>query len=383
MTVTEAAPAPAAPEAKASKRRPLDWGNLALSVAAPIVALLIAMGITSVLMAISGIDPGVAFSTIGKRFQESTAWIDATQAAVPLYISAIAVAIGFKMNLFNIGVEGQYRVAMLGTVAIGGLVELPPVLHVTFCILVAMTIGALWAAVPAVLKVYRGVSEVISTIMLNYIATGVLAFLFSEVFAQKKAGDLNPKSKVLPTSAWMPNIVEDNLHNITGFIFVAGLLGVIYYLVIWKSRFGFQLRASGANPTAARTAGINPKSMILRAMLLSGAVAGLVGMPQLLGDKHAYSSDLQLQLGFDGIAVALLGRNSPAGIAAAAMTFGFLDSAARFLDLESIPKEIVTIMQGVLVLTVVVVYEIVRRIKERRTQEAASRALDASLAVAA
>ena len=363
-------------------RREVNWGNVAISVGAPIVALLIAMGITSILMLISGIAPGDAFSTIGRRMQESTSWIDATQQAVPLYLSAIAVAIGFKMNLFNIGVEGQYRVAMLGAAVAGAEVHLPAVLHVAFCIAVAMAIGALWAALPAVLKVYRGVSEVISTIMLNYIATGVLAFLFSEVFAQRKAGDLNPKSKVLPTSAWMPNLVENNLHNITGFIFIAAVLGVVYYLVIWKSRFGFELRASGANPTAARTAGINPKAMIVRAMLLSGAVAGMVGMPQLLGDKHAYSSDLQLGLGFSGIAVALLGRNSPAGIAAAALTFGFLDSAARFLDLEEIPKEIVTIMQGVLVLTVVVVYEIARRLKERRTQEAASRALDAALAAA-
>ncbi|MFN8052347.1 MAG: ABC transporter permease [Acidimicrobiales bacterium] len=366
-----------------SKRREPDWVNIGISIASPIVALLIAMGITSILMLISGLHPSDAFVTIGRRVQESTAWIDATQQAIPLYISAIAVAIGFKMNLFNIGVEGQYRVAMLSTVAIGGAVHLPAPLHVTFCIAVAMITGSLWSLIPAVLKVYRGVSEVISTIMLNYIATGLLAFLFSEVFAERKPGDLNPKSRILPTSAWMPNLIEDNLHNVGGFIFVAALLGAVFYLVVWKTRFGFELRASGANPTAARTAGINPKTMILRAMLLSGAVAGMVGMPQLLGDKHAYSSDLQLGLGFSGIAVALLGRNSPVGIAVAAMTFGFLDSAARFLDLESIPKEIVTIMQGVLVLTVVIVYEIARRTKERRTQERASRALDAALATAA
>lgn len=363
-------------------RRNVNWGNIAISLAAPLVAVLVATGLTSALMAISGIDPADAFSTLGSRMSERTAWIDATQRAVPLYISAIAVAIGFKMNLFNIGVEGQYRVAMLTVVAVGTSVELPPVLHVTLCIVAAMAAGALWATIPALLKVYRGVSEVISTIMLNYIATGVLAFLFAEVFAIREEGRLNPKSEELPKSAWMPNLVSENLHNISGFIFVAAALGVAYYVLVWKSRFGFRLRASGTNPTAARTAGIDPKRMVVSAMLLSGAVAGLVGMPQVLGDKHAYSSDLQLGLGFSGIAVALLGRNSPVGIIAAAMTFGFLDSAAPFLDLESIPKEIVVIMQGVLVLTVVVVYEIARRVKERRTQERASRSLDAALAVA-
>jgi len=383
VTVVDTPPTePGAPGRPAAGGRDVHWGNVAISICSPLAALLIAMGLTSLLMLVSGIAPGDAFSTIGTRMQERNAWIDAIQQAVPLYLSAIAVAIGFKMNLFNIGVEGQYRVAMLGTVVIGGAVDLPPVLHVTFCILVAMVIGGLWALLPAVLKLYRGVSEVISTIMLNYIAYGLLAFLFSEVFAQRKAGELNPKSKPLPTSAWMPNVVAENLHNITGFIFVAALLGVVYYLVIWKSRFGFRLRASGANATAARTAGINPKTMVLTAMVMSGAVAGLVGMPQILGDKHAYSSELTLNLGFNGIAVALLGRNSPAGIAAAALTFGFLDSAARFLDLEGIPKEIVVIMQGILVLTVVVVYEIARRLKERRTQERASRALDAGLVAA-
>lgn len=364
-------------------RRDVNWGNVAITAAAPIAALLIAMGLTSILMLVSGIAPRAAFSTIGQRMQERTAWIDATQQAIPLYLSAVAVAVGFKMNLFNIGVEGQYRVAMLGTAVVGAAVHLPPILHVTFCIVVAMFFGAAWAVVPALLKVKRGVSEVISTIMLNYIAYGLLAFLFSEIFAQKKAGDLNPKTKPMPASAWMPNLIEENLHNVGGFLIIAAIVGIAFYVLIWKSRFGFRLRASGANATAARTAGIDPTKMVVSAMLISGALAGLVGMPQLLGDKHAYSSDLTLGLGFSGIAVALLGRNSPVGIAFAALTFGFLDSAARFLDLEGIPKEIVTIMQGILVLTVVVVYEIARRTKERRTQERASRALDAAPTLAA
>lgn len=372
-----AAPAPSSgpAPARAGRGRSIDWGSIAISVAMPLVAILVAMGITSLLMAVSGVDAGSAFSTIGDRMQERTAWIDAIQQAVPLYLSAIAVAIGFKMNLFNIGVEGQYRVAMFAAAVAGAYVRLPAVVHVTFCIVVAMATGALWAAIPAVLKAYRGVSEVISTIMLNYIATGVLAFLFSEVFAVRIPGDLLPKTKELPRSAWMPNLVEENLHNIGGFLIIAVALGAAYYLLVWRSRFGFRLRASGTNPTAARTAGIEPRSMIVSAMLLSGAAAGLVGLPQLLGDRHSYSSDLTLGLGFSGIAVALLGRNSPVGIAFAALTFGFLDSAARFLDLVSIPKEIVTIMQGVLVLTVVIVYEIGRRMKERRAQERASREL--------
>jgi len=358
-------------------RKPLNWRSISISAAAPVVSLLIAAAITSLLLVVSGFNPADVLSTLGGRVGDSATWIDTTQRAVPLYISAIAVAIGFKMNLFNIGVEGQYRVAMLATAVIGAAVSLPAPLHVLLCILVAMAAGSLWATIPAILKVQRGINEVISTIMLNYIAIGLTAYLFSDVFAVRIPGELNPKTKELPRSAWVPNLIEDNLHNLTGFIFLAAILGIAFYLIVFKSRFGFQLRASGANPTAARTSGINPKSMIFRTLLISGAVAGMVGLPQILGDKHTYSSDLQLNLGFDGIAVALLGRNSPVGIAIGALIFGFLDSAGRFLDLESIPKEIVTIMQGVIVLTVVIVYELARRLRERTVQEAASKMLEA------
>ena len=356
--------------------RRINWTNVAISTAAPVASILIAAGISAALLAISGFNPADVLSTLGGRFGDSSTWIESIQRAIPLYLSATAVAIGFKMNLFNIGVEGQYRVAMLAAAVAGAYVHFPKPIHLAYCILVAMLVGASWALIPALLKVKRGINEVISTIMLNYIAIGLTAFLFAEVFTDTKAGDLNAKTRLMPESAWMPNLVEQKLRNISGFLIVAIILGIGYYLLVWRSRFGFRLRASGANPTAARTAGINPNSMIVKTMLLSGAVAGLVGLPQILGDKHAYSSDLQLNLGFDGIAVALLGRNSPVGMAIGALVFGFLDAAGRFLDLEDIPKEIVVIMQGVIVLTVVVVYELARRFRERQTQEAASRALD-------
>ncbi|NLA36390.1 MAG: ABC transporter permease [Actinobacteria bacterium] len=360
----------------------INWGNAAISAAAPIAAVVVAVVIISLLMWASGLNPTDAFTTLGDRLQNKATWMNSIQSAIPLYVSAVAVAIGFKMNLFNIGVEGQYKVAMLATVVVGGAVELPAVLHVLFCLIVAMAAGALWAALPAVLKVYRGVSEVITTIMLNYIAIGVLNFLFSEFWAVKQEGSLNRRSDPLPESAWMPDLIQSNLDRINGFIIVAAVVGVFYYVLVWKSRFGFRLRASGANASAARASGIPPKRMIVQAMLLSGGIAGLVGMTQILGDKHAYTTDLETNLGFNGIAVALLGRNSPIGMAVAAVVFGFLNAASRFLDLNGIPKEIAQIMQGILVLSVVIVYEIARRMKERRTQEIASKALEGT-AVAA
>ncbi len=361
------------------KRRPLfrnlDIGNLALGLAAPLASLAVAAGFSALLLLISGFNPGDVLSVLWTRAGQASTWLDAAQRAIPLYLSALAVAIGFKMGLFNIGVEGQYRVAMLATAVLGAAVQLPAVVHVAFCLVVAMIFGAAWATIPAVLKVTRGVNEVISTIMMNFIAIGLTAFLFAEVFRDTPAGDLNAKTRAMPRSSYVPNLIEQDLRALSGFLIVAIVLGIGFYLLVWRSRFGFQLRASGANAAAARIAGINPKAMIVKTMLLSGALAGLVGMPQILGERHAYSNDLQLNLGFDGIAVALLGRNNPAGMAVGAIIFGFLNAAGRFLDLADIPKEIVTILQGVIVLTVVIVYELVGRIRERRTQEIAARDL--------
>lgn len=357
-------------------KRRLDVGNVALSLAAPVASLAVAVGLSALLLLISGFNPGDVLSTLWSRAGLASTWLDAAQRAIPLYLSAIAVAVGFKMGLFNIGVEGQYRVAMLATAVVGAAVRLPAVLHVGFCLMVAMIFGAAWATVPAVLKVTRGVNEVISTIMMNFIAIGLTAFLFAEVFKNTPDGDLNAKTRPMPPSSYMPNLIEQDLRALSGFLIVAIVLGIGFYLMVWRSRFGFQLRASGANPAAARIAGINPKAMIMKAMLLSGALAGLVGMPQILGERHAYGNDLQLNLGFDGIAVALLGRNNPAGMAVGALIFGFLNAAGRFLDLADIPKEIVIILQGVIVLTVVIIYELVGRVRARRTQEIAARDLE-------
>ena len=139
------------------------------------------------------------------------------------------------------------------------------------------------------------------------------------------------------------------------------LAGIGYSVLLNRTRFGFDLRATGRSETAAVASGVNVKRMVLITMLLSGAVAGLVGMPQLLGDSYSYSLDFPTGLGFTGIAIALLGRNNPIGIALGALLWGFLDASSVALDLDGISKEIVVIMQGTIVLSVVIAYELVRR----------------------
>jgi general nucleoside transport system permease protein len=288
------------------------------------------------------------------------------------------VAVGFKMNLFNIGVEGQYLLAALVAAEVGALVHLPAPIHITLILLVAMAVGASWAGVAGVLKVTRGVSEVISTIMLNFIAFGLSAYLLSNYFRKPvSSSDLTTRTRDIPLSGQFPALdrlfgLKNLSEPLSGFIVVAIIVGVLYYLIVWKTRFGYNLRATGVNPGAARVSGVDPGSMVIRTMLLSGAIAGLVGMMYLLSFFKSYSLDFPTQLGFTGIAVALVGRNHPVGAGIAALLFGFLERSAQILDLNSIPKEIFLIMEGIIILAVVIAYEVVRRLIEAQEVRAAA-----------
>ncbi|MEY3093235.1 MAG: hypothetical protein RL413_407 [Actinomycetota bacterium] len=348
-----------------------------VTAASSVLAVIVALAISAIILLITGKDPVKAYSTLFGAAGESRVLQGMANRATPLMISAAAVAIGFKMNLFNIGVEGQMRVALLTTAVVGAAVDLPPVLHVLFCLVVAMTAGALWAGIAGWLKVKRNVNEVISTIMLNFIALSLVAWAFDDFFrVESETESLLVKTKELPKSAWFPDIVDRRLN---GMFIIAILVLVLFWVVVWKTKFGFRLRASGGNSGAARATGVNPKKMILISMLLSGAIAGLVGMRALLGDVHAYQNNLAEQQGFNGIAVALLGRNHPLGIFFSALLFGFLGEASGKLQLEDIPKEITTIMSGIIVLAVVIINEAVKRWDDRRIQRKAAAELESEV----
>lgn len=368
-------------------------GKILTAVVAPAIAIFIAFLIASAVLLAVGIDPLNAYAAMWDFGTSTESLISMTNRAVPLFVSALAVAIGFKMGLFNIGVEGAYLLAALIAAYVGALYTLTPVLHVLSILLVAMVVGAAWNGLAGWLKTTRGVHEVISTIMLNFIGFSLSAYLFIN-FLQAENQGLSIATKLLPESGWLPSLnpvlgwfgIETRAGSeLHGFLVIAIVLGVFYHYLVNRSRFGYDLRASGANAPAAHASGVNPKAMILKTMLISGAIAGLVGMSDLLGFHHRYVQDFPGGLGFAGIAVALLGRNTPVGMAFGAILFGFLNRSSLILDLNDVPKEIVTIFQGVVVLTVVIVYEIVSRIATRRTVAAAARATadrDAEIAAA-
>jgi len=349
-----------------------------------VVALLVSLVVLAVVLAVLGLDPIKAVKALfyfggSDRAQanQMRTWVN---RSVPLFLSGLAVSVGFRMNLFNIGVEGQYRVAAVVAAAVGALVHLPTWLHILFILLVAMAAGAAYASIPAILKVKRGINEVITTIMLNSIAVGLIAYLLREPLRDPALGkNANGATRPLPESAWFPGFPDPfgwlgigaPSREVGGFIVVAVVVGIVVAFVLSRTRFGFDLRASGRNATAAEASGVPAGRMTMQAMLISGALAGLVGMPQVLGEDHAFSINFVAGLGFSGIAVALLGRNSPIGIAFAAILFAFLDRAGPSLQRVDIPPSVVVITQGVIVLSVVIVNEIARRLVERAEERRA------------
>lgn len=361
-----------------------------IGASAPIAALVLSTLLASLALVISDNSPVTTFTTMFDFGIRPDSLLNAINRAVPLYLSGLAVAIGFKMGLFNIGVDGQYRLAALLAAAAGAAVSLPGPLHVVFILVVAMIVGALWAGIAGFLKITRGVSEVISTIMLNFIATGLGAYLLTVYLRDGTvATDRPPQTPDLPDSAllgrldWLLDLVGFDLEGrgqrqLDGFIILAIVLGVGYHVVVNRTRFGFDLRASGMNPFAARASGVSNPRMVMQAMLLSGAIAGLVAMPTVigLGNAEKYSNDLPTNLGFDGIAVALLGRNHAGGVAAGALLFGLLERSAQGLTLEGIPAEIIVIMKGAIVLSVVIAYEVVGRVAAAQEAKVTARAVD-------
>jgi simple sugar transport system permease protein len=358
--------------------RRFDARRVVPMILAPIAALALAAGISSVILVISGQDPGAAFAAmLDYAFGENTradVLTDVINKAIPYYLAALAVAIGFRMNLFNIGVQGQYTLGVLCAASIGSaafLSGLPGWMIILVMMLTAMVVAAAWAGIAALLKAYRGVSEVISTIMLNYIAGSFFSFLLStDRLGVIPPGGQTVQTRLLPEKVWLEGfaLFPGSDSRTFSFITVAALAGVGYWFLLGRTTFGFDLRASGYNPFAAVASGVDARRMIIFAMLLSGALAGLVGMPELLGDTHAQSTGV-IQIGFIGIGVALLGRNSPVGIAFAALLWGFLDITRNRLDLEGVPKEIVAILQGVTVLAVVIAYELAARFTRRLQQK--------------
>jgi general nucleoside transport system permease protein len=296
--------------------------------------------------------------------------------ATPLIFSGLSVAVAFKAGLFNIGTEGQYIVGMMtGAAAATGLDFLPAPILLPVVVISAVLGGTIWAAVPAVLKVKTGAHEVVTTIMMNGIAISLVAWAILHPLRSVERELVDLRTDVFSAKALMPSIagsfgLEEHIPpsvNLTLLFPLALLACVATWFLLSRTRLGYEVRAVGSSPGAAEAGGISIGATQLKIFLISGALAGFVGLNHMIGDKGYLGSNYEAGLGFAGIAVAFLGRNHPAGIPLAAVLLGMLargqDGIAVTTDL---PPEILIILQGVLILSVVVAYELVNRALTKR-----------------
>lgn len=334
--------------------------KVGMALLAPLIAVVAAVVVTSLVLVVAGASVGEFWSVIFSA-PSGRNWVNIINQTSMIFLAALAAAMAFRMNLFNIGIEGQYTLASYTAALVAGLAIFPGKLNVLVAIVVAMAVGAVWAGIAGLLRVTRGVSEVISTIMLNAIAGGIVGYLISnygEQFGQGRRTTPIPESSRF--DGWQ--FFGEGSGAVWTLVLLAVVAGVGFSFLINRTRFGFDLRATGMNEDAAVASGVNVKKMIMISMLLSGGIAGIIWMPALFNGADYYGPPFQRLLGFTGLAVALLGRNRPLGIFFGAALFAWLSEQANPLSLiADISPSIVQITQGVVVLTVVIAYEVVRR----------------------
>lgn len=275
--------------------------------------------------------------------------------------TGLAVAVAFHAKLFNIGGEGQVT---LGGLGVGVLVmalgpTLPAILMVPLVILVSAAFGALWALIPGYLQAYRGSHIVITTIMFNFIASAIMVSLLSGPMMQP--GQMSPQTPPFPSNAvlhkthvvlhWLGlEKVADSPMNLSFFVALLALIGT--WMLIWRTRLGYEIRGIGNNPDAAHYAGTRVPRIVLLTMAISGALAGMMALNEVAGAQQRVILNFSGQYGFVGIAVALIGRNHPVGILLASLLFGALYQGGTEIDFnyQSITREMVTLIQGLIIL---------------------------------
>jgi simple sugar transport system permease protein len=354
---------------------------LLLQAAVPVVAVFAGGVIASAIILAIHENPLRVFALMATFNMQASSVASILTSATPLIFAGLATAIGFHVNVFNIGVEGQYYIgAFAASLAAFGLRGFPAAVHLTIIVVAAMLGGLLWVWVPAVLRWRRGAHEVITTIMMNYIAFNIVLYLLGLVRDHNLGSTVRIRTPLFPPSAQMPHLAP--LLNALGapipgysplnwFLVIALALSVAAWFWLRRSRFGYEVRATALNPLAAEAAGINVARVQLLMFLLSGALAGVVGLSDLLGRTGYFDIDFPKGLGFLGISVALLARNDPLGVIPAALLFGYLGRGAEGIQaFTTVPREVITILEAVIILAIVVAYEIMTRyVRVLRKQE--------------
>ena len=293
--------------------------------------------------------------------------LESLTASTPFIFASLAVALGFRSGVFNIGAEGQLFVGAIFSAFVGySVTGLPAIIHIPLALLAGALGGALWGFIPGWLKAKTGGHEVINTIMMNYIAFRLSDWLLSG--PMKRPESFNPVSPTIQTSAMLPRFFQTPIRFHLGFFIALAVAWLVYWL-LFRTRWGFDLRSVGINPRAARYAGMSIVSVTVMAMSLSGALAGLAGTNEVLGLNHNLAMAFSSGYGFDSIALALLGKNHPLGVVLASILFGTLRTGAtRMQVVAQIPIDIITVLQA-FILIFIAAPAIIRTIYRLRMPE--------------
>ncbi len=318
----------------------------------PVVAILVSLLIGSVvILATSQTSPLVAYESLFKgAFGNLRAFDDTLLKAIPFIFTALSFAMAKRCGIINLGAEGQFAIgALMATIVGVGMPDLPLVPHLLLTLVAGFIGGAIYGLIPALLKVQFGASELITTIMLNYIAKEIISFMVNGPIMDS-ASSLYPQSAPIPGSARLP-AVFDGMRVHWGAI-VALLAVVFYYVYLWKTKSGYELRVVGLNPNAGHYAGMNIKRSIIRSMLLAGGFAGLGGCIEIIAVQgRLMMTSFTVTYGFTGIAVALVGGNNPIGILISGVLFGGLQAGAlRMQMMTDASSSVVQVIQALVIL---------------------------------
>lgn len=322
-------------------------------------------------------DATLPLTAYGALFEGAFGSLDAivntVRASTPLVLGGLAVGLAFKAGLFNIGAQGQFLLGALGSVTVGvALNQASPFIAIPAALLAGALAGAAWGFIPGFLKAISGAHEVVTTIMLNYVAVATIAWAVSGPLDQP--GSPSPITAQVGNAA-LPVIIGRNGH-LGALVALAAVVAVGWLL--FRTTRGFEIRTVGANPDAARYAGMQPRLVVVVTMSLAGLLAGLAGATVVLGVTHYMTASFGTTVGFDSIAVALLGRSNPIGIVFAALLFGAMRAGAPLMQIQTqslIPAELVDVLQATILLFLVA-HEVIRRLFRLRGVKAGLESTD-------
>lgn len=332
-----------------------------------ILAVIVGLAVAAILITASDVNPIEAYTALIKgAFGNAYSIGTSLNRAIPLVLAGLGVAFAFRCGVWNVGAEGQiYMGGLLGILVGLYVTGLPPVIHIPLTLLAGFVGGALWGGIAGYLKAKHNVNEIVSTLMLNYIAIYIVGALVRGPLRESEASE-NWTARILD-SAKLPIVLPDT--RLSAGIFVAILAAVVLYIVLYRTPLGYQVRTVGSNKEAARHAGMDIVWVQVLAMMISGGLAGLAGVAEIAGAQYRLRSGFLLNYGYDAIAVAMLGQLNPLGVMVSGILFGGLRAGAGTMQrMVNLPSSLVFVVQGAVVLMVVsttLLKELPRRISRK------------------